>query len=191
MDNQYCVNSLFPTTVLYKDSEGLITESVLETSLSLLEQYADRPFHSPCISTVKTYASVLKLPQFKQIEQFISQAVGVFLDMHKINPAGLDFLDSWLNLYKPGSYQDLHTHHDSMISGVFYIKSAGAKDFIFQAPWHFQQPRMPDYTERDLTNSHNVEYNSVAGRVILFMSHAMHRTIPATEERISLSFNIG
>ena len=138
MDNQYSVNELFPTRVLYKDSEGLITDSVLAKSREILAQHPDQPFYGSCISTVNTCNQVLRLSEFGAIEQFISQAVAVFLDIHKINPKGLGFLDSWLNLYDVGGYQDLHNHHDSMISGVFYIKSAGEKDFVLQAPWHFQ-----------------------------------------------------
>ena len=191
MDQQYCVNELFPTRVVYKDNPGLVTESLVSASKQILNSHGEHPFHSPCISTVNTFSNVLDTLEFTAVKQYISQAVSVFLDIHKINPQGLTFLDSWLNLYNPGGYQDLHNHHDSMISGAFYIKSTGAKDFMFQAPYHFQQPRLPDYLVTDLSNSHNVSYDSVPGRVILFMSHALHRTLPATEERISLSFNIG
>ena len=191
MNNEYFVNELFPTRVVYKEQPELITSEVLTRSHSILKQYGDRPFYSPCNSTVNTYSQVLELPEFAQIKNFVSEAISVFLDVHKIDPAGLDFLDSWLNYYDVGGYQDLHNHHDSMISGVIYLESAGNKDFVFQAPWHFQQPKLPNYLEQTVGNSHNVEYNSSVGRVIIFMSHALHRTLPATAPRMSLSFNIG
>ena len=191
MNNQYCINHLFPTVVLYKDAPELITDSVLDKAREILNKHSDNPYCSPCNSTVRTFASVLELPEFVGIKRFLVELTGVFLDVHKINGANLNFLDSWLNHYSVGGYQDLHMHHDSMLSGVIYLESAGNKDFVLQAPWHFQQPKIPDYVEKNLDNSHNVEYNSPAGRAILFMSHALHRTMPATTSRISLSFNIG
>ena len=191
MNNQYCINHLFPTVVLYKDAPELVTDLVLKKAREILHDHADNPFYSPCNSTVKTFGQVLNLEEFAGIKQFISECVAVFLDVNKINASKLDFLDSWLNHYTVGGYQDLHMHHNSMLSGVVYLESSGDKDFVLQAPWHFQQPRLPDYLENNLNNSHNVEYNSNVGRAIIFMSHALHRTLPATASRISLSFNIG
>ena len=189
--DQYHVNELFPTRIVYKDKPMLITDTVLIKAREILDMHKDKPFYSPCNSTVKTYAQVLELPEFKEIKQFVSEVVSVFFNVHKIDPTGLNFLDSWLNHYTIGGYQDLHNHHDSMLSGVIYLESAGEKDFVLQAPWHFQQPKLPNYLEQTVDNSHNVDYTTPVGRAIIFMSHALHRTLPATESRISLSFNIG
>lgn len=191
MNNQYHINHLFPTVVMYKDMPHLVTDQVLARATEILNQHGSSPFYSPCRSTVNTFAQVLDLPEFVGIKNFLTEFAGVFLDVHKINSSKLDFLDSWLNHYAVGGYQDLHMHHDSMLSGVFYLESAGNKDFVLQAPWHFQQPKLPDYRENTLDNSHNVEFNSPVGRAIFFMSHALHRTLPATASRVSLSFNIG
>jgi hypothetical protein len=191
MNNQYYVNDLFPTRVLYKDTLDLITPAVLQKAKEILAQYKNSPFHSSCSSTVNTFSNVLDLPEFIEIKQFLSECASVFLDIHKIDSEQLNFLDSWLNHYDVGGYQDLHMHHDSMVSGVFYLESLGNKDFVLQAPWHFQQPKIPNYIEQTLDNSHNAEFDSVPGRAIFFMSHALHRTAPATASRISLSFNIG
>lgn len=191
MNNQFYVNELFPTRVMYKDAPELITPRVIQKAKEILTLYQDYPFNGPCNSTVKTLSNVLELPDFAEIKQFLLGCASVFLDLHKINGSRLGFVDSWLNQYDVGGYQDLHMHHDSMISGVIYLESSGNKDFILQAPWHFQQPKIPNYIEQTLDNAHNAEFNSVTGRAIFFMSHALHRTLPATSSRISLSFNIG
>jgi len=191
MNNNLYINELFPTVVLYKDFPELINKQLQKEARAITIKHGTKAFLCPCLSTVRTMTNVLEMPVFAGIKQAIIDTVSVYTDVLKINKEKLIFLDSWLNLYEQHQYQDLHNHHDSMISGVFYIKSSGVKDFILQAPWHFQQPKIPEYEENNLTNCHNAEYNSVEGRVILFMSHALHRTLPATEERISLSFNIG
>jgi uncharacterized protein (TIGR02466 family) len=132
----------------------------------------------------------LILDLFKDIKRAISNTIGAYCERVKIQTENLKFSGSWLNRYEEHGYQDLHTHADSVLSGVFYLKSAGEKDLIFQAPWHFFQPCQPEYTEQNLDNCHNVEYASVEGRCFIFPSHLMHRTLPATTERMSLSFNI-
>jgi hypothetical protein len=190
MSNQYSINQIFPTTILYKDSD-LVDQELVRISKNLINLHATKPFYSNCYSTVSTFSQVLEEPGFERLSKFLFDLVAVFLDVQKINGDNLRFLDSWLNLYEPGGYQDLHNHHDSMLSGVFWLQSSGEKDFIVQAPWHFHQPKIPKYTELNLSNSHNIEYNSIPGRGMIFMSHTLHRTLPTSVERMSLSFNIG
>jgi len=189
MNNVYC-DVLFPTFVMYTENKELITEDILNKSKELIREYGKKPFYSPCYSTVSTMGSVLELDLFKDIKRAISNTIGAYCERVKIQTENLKFSGSWVNLYEQHGYQDLHTHADSVLSGVFYLKSAGEKDLIFQAPWHFFQPCQPEYIEQNLDNCHNVEYASVEGRCFIFPSHLMHRTLPATAERMSLSFNI-
>lgn len=189
MNSVFC-DVLFPTFVIYTENRQLITENILNESRKLIQKYGNNPFHSPCISTVKTKGDILELNSFSRIREAITAAIGAYCQRVKVKTDGLKFSGSWLNLYNKGGYQDLHTHSDSLLSGVFYLKSSGNKDLMFQAPWHFFQPSQPEYNEMNLENCHNVDYASEEGRCFIFPSHLMHRTLPATEERISLSFNI-
>lgn len=189
-NNFVYADSLFPTFVMYVDNKDLISKDILEQSRSILQKDGNKPFYSPCLSTVATNGSILELMIFKEIKTFISNCVGFYCDHTKIKKDNLRFSCSWLNSYNKGDYQDLHAHSDSILSGVFYLKSAEKKDLIFQAPWHFFQATCPEYTEININNCHNAEYPSVEGRCYVFPSHLMHRTLPATSERISLSFNV-
>ena len=190
MNNEYSELKLFPSYVMYRES-NLVTESLIETSKQILDNNKDKPFYGSCISTVNTKSDVLELKEFSGIKQFLCDLIYVYCEQISIDCSKLNIMDSWLNLYAENGYQDLHNHHDSMISGVFWLKSEGDKDFVFQAPWHFMQPKLPRYTEMSLNNCHNVEINSSVGRGMVFMSHMLHRTLPAKSERISLSFNVG
>ena len=189
MNKQIFLDQLFPTSVLYADSY-LITEQLIKLSKELIDQHATSPFYSPCKSTVNTFGDVLSLSEFKQIKDFASLIVNSFMEYKQIDSSKLKFTCSWLNYYDVGGYQDLHSHSDSMLSGVIWLQSDGAKDFIFQSPWHFMQPIMPNYIKNTDDNSHNSEYSSIPGRCMVFMSNALHRTLPATSPRISLSFNV-
>jgi uncharacterized protein (TIGR02466 family) len=181
---------VFPSLVVYTENKELITPEIEEYSKKIIEQHSEKPFFSECLSTVNKFGAVLELPEFAKIKQAVVDAVGGYCQMNKIKTDRLRFTCSWLNLYNQHGYQDLHSHPDSMISGVIYIKSAGESDFVFQAPWHFFQPSMPEYIEENLENCHNIRYESKVGRCLIFPSHLMHRTLPATSERISLSFNV-
>lgn len=183
--------TLFPCQVMYREQTDLVTEDLLSFSRIILKDNVDTPFFSKCISTVRTKSDILELPEFADIRQFLGNLVYVYCEQMKIDYSKLRITDSWLNLYEEGGYQDLHNHHDSMLSGVFWLKSSEEKDFSFQAPYHFMQPKLPNYTEHNLNNCHNVEINSIVGRGMVFMSHMLHRTLPTKTERISLSFNVG
>ena len=189
MINAYC-DVLFPTFVIYTENRELVTESVCNKSRELITKYGDNPFYSSCKSTVKNMGSVLELEDFSEIKKAITTTIGAYCERVKMKTEGLKFSGSWINSYEENGYQDLHTHSNSLLSGVFYLKSSGNKDLIFQAPWHFFQPSKPEYVETNLENCHNVEYASVEGRCFIFPSHLMHRTLPAKSERISLSFNV-
>lgn len=181
---------LFPSFVLYADINTSISKQIIEQSRVILKKQGNKPFYSPCLSTVTTNGSILELDFFAEIKTFISNTIGAYCDQIKIKKDNLKFSCSWLNLYNKNEYQDLHAHNDSLLSGVFYLKSAGKKDLIFQAPWHFFQATCPEYTEVNINNCHNAEYPSIEGRCYIFPSHLMHRTLPAISERISLSFNV-
>ena len=185
----YC-DMLFPTFVVYNDNDDIINDSTVNFARELVKKNLDKPFHSPCYSTVNKLGNVLDYKEFSIIKERIVFCLGAYLQRNKIKRENLKFSCSWINLYEQHGYQDLHNHNGSMISGVFYLKSDGNKDLIFQSPSHFFQPLAPNYEEINSENCSNIEYESKVGRCFIFPSHLMHRTLPATSERISLSFNV-
>jgi uncharacterized protein (TIGR02466 family) len=189
-NNTFGMDRLFPSTVIYKNFTIANHSQIVDLSKQLVTKYDDRPFYSPCRSTVKTKSDILEMPEFLDIQDQIMTVISAYVVEHKIDIGRLKLTDSWINYYDIHGYQDLHHHPGSVLSGVYYIKSAGLRDFSFQAPWHFHQGVFPDYLERSFENSHNIEYESIEGRCMVWMSHLMHRTYPATQERISISFNV-
>lgn len=187
--NEYSIDTLFPTTVLLKDFENP-SQELLEFSKNFVDKNGNNPFYSPCKSTVHTKINVLELPEFSAVKTQIVEMIKTYCDIKKISTENLAIVDSWLNVYDVNGYQDLHHHPDSMISGVYYLEGTEAKDFIFQAPWYFSQPIFPNFIESNLNNCYNVEYESLTGRCMLFMSNLQHRTLPAIKQKISLSFNV-
>ena len=189
-NDTFMMDRLFSSKVIYKDFIVPNRDKTINLSKQIVNQYDDQPFYSPCRSTVKTKSDILEMPEFQKIQDQIMSVISAYVSDHKIDIDRLTLKESWLNYYDVHGYQDLHHHPGSVLSGVYYIKSLGNKDFSFQAPWHFHQGMYPNYTEQNLENAHNIDYDSKEGRCMVWMSHLMHRTKPATSERISLSFNV-
>ncbi len=104
---------------------------------------------------------------------------------------------AWININGPGAYNILHSHPNSHLSGVMWIKAPKNCGVIsFDNPNGHQT-----YTE---INSYNQEFNDqffihhsywlppIEGRMIIFPSHLQHevRENNSNEDRISVSFNI-
>ena len=104
---------------------------------------------------------------------------------------------AWININGPGAYNILHSHPNSHLSGVMWIKAPKDCGVI-----SFDNPNgHSTYTE---INSYNQEFNDqffihhsywlppIEGRMIIFPSHLQHevRENNSNEDRISVSFNI-
>lgn len=190
MPENYYFDTLFPSTVVYKDHQIENKSVLIDLSKRIIGDYGKTSFYSPCYTTVDTKVDLLDMPEFSEVRSQIVDTIGAFCQSTKLSKKNLRFTGSWLNLYDPGGYQDLHHHSHSTISGIYYLDSGGHKDLIFQAPWHFFQAIEADVTENNAVNCHNIEYESLPGRCYVFMSHLMHRTLPARSQRISISFNV-
>lgn len=189
MNDTCYIEALFPTLICYKDF-GKPDKKIINYVKDIALKHKDNPFDVPCYSTVQTYNEIIKDAQLEQIKKNILHVIGAFCAARKLETKDLELFESWANLYEKDGYQDLHHHHGSLISGVYYLKSEGKKDLVFQDPSHFFIPDIPRFSELNINNASKVKYNTYEGRCIVFMSSLMHRTIPATQERLSISFNV-
>ena len=104
---------------------------------------------------------------------------------------------AWININSPGSYNVKHTHPNSHLSGVMWIKAPkDSGNIVFDNPNGHQT-----HTE---INSYNQEFKDqffvhhaywlppLEGRMIIFPSHLQHEVeeIKSNEDRISVSFNV-
>ena len=107
----------------------------------------------------------------------------------------------WINISKSGSYNVLHSHHKSIFSGCFYIKTPeNCGSIRFENPiaqlmssylhyWDFI-----DTNRLDVNNQLSPEgriFNAKENLLILFPSWILHQveTNLSDEDRISIAFN--
>ena len=133
--------------------------------------------------------------KLKNIRQFCEQQLEIYVEQI-INPKQeLDFYitQSWLNVTKPGGFHHEHSHQNSIISGVFYLKTEETDKISFIDPNGKLKDLINfDKKEFNLWNSTDWSFESVTNELILFPSWLVHFVQPnrfATKDRISLSFN--
>lgn len=105
----------------------------------------------------------------------------------------------WININRNGSYNRLHTHPGSDLSGVFWIKTpkhgdSGSLQFI--SPYEFLDYKLMQICSPELKKSLTYypasQFFPTPGTIMLFPARLMHevRTNHTREDRISASFNI-
>ena len=104
------------------------------------------------------------------------------------NEVSLRITQSWLNYCQSGQWHHKHSHPNSFISGVLYIKAARERDRINFYRDGYQQIKLPT-DNWNLHNSDSWWFEVGAGDLMLFPSQLPHMVETVQQERVSLSFN--
>jgi hypothetical protein len=175
MSESAIITPLFPTVVYHKDNSNLITKELKELSKELCHQHGRHSFITKCLTTVDTFDRILELPEFLNIRNYVVQGISDYIRFMSFDSTKTYKLSgSWLNYYEPGYLQEPHIHHDSMMSGVLYITGSNQKDFYFRSPNLNTQPSLPFIENQTEFNQTDCRYESIDGRLILFMSGSLH-----------------
>ena len=147
------------------------------------------------VGNFKTLNSYIFDSKLKKIKQFCEQQLKIYVK-EVINPKEeLDFYitQSWLNITRPGEYHHIHSHANSIISGVFYISTEEDDKITFTDP-NIKVKELIKFEQEEYNpfNSTTWFFPSVTNELLLFPSWLTHRVDvnkKATTNRISLSFN--
>jgi len=187
------IKLLFPTVIYENYDSTLIDSDLIKFSKNICLKHGKKNFITNCLSTLelKEYENILELKEFCNIKSYIIENIFNYFDFMKFKTdINYQFTSSWLNYYHPGDYQELHIHHNNMISGVFYLIANNEKDFYFRSQLFHQQPILP-YNQKDNEyNQYSENIETFGGKLLLFMSGYLHGTLPSKQERMSISFNI-
>ena len=100
----------------------------------------------------------------------------------------------WLNINPPGSYNELHNHQDSVLSGVYYIDANEQQGNIQFERSDNAEYHLPEYMEKiTYFNATRATYAAKSGALYIFPSWLKHHVQgnQSNTDRISLSFNYG
>ena len=130
--------------------------------------------------------NVLDLPEWKLLKDVVQTELDLIVrDFYKldISKVKLVITQSWLNVNNDGEHQPIHTHTNSMLSGVTYLNTS-EEDGIRFTDDKFN-------TRMSLIPIPKIKQPVEKGDIILFDSQLPHSVDGAKrkEKRVSLAFN--
>ena len=177
--------SIFPTTIgKFELGRDFSTEE-----LAFVDS---QPTHKNMGNYTSDNRYVLRDDTLKSLTAFIDASVAEYLrsiyaPKHDVS---MRVTQSWLNYTKPGEFHHKHTHPNSFISGVLYVKAKKESDKIYFYRDGYQQIKLAT-DNWSLHNSESWWFEVGAGDLMIFPSSLTHMVEPVQGEdtRISLSFN--
>jgi uncharacterized protein (TIGR02466 family) len=135
---------------------------------------------------------VLSAPQMRDIRRVIEEHLAQYLRtvFNTSNQVQLQITQSWLTLAGKGQSHHVHTHPNSVVSGVLYINLAQQDGISFYRNedniWYELIKQQDNYF-----NASQYFVQSSVGDLLLFPSNVRHgvREVTSDVQRVSLSFN--
>lgn len=137
---------------------------------------------------------VLDKPVLADLRAMIQPYLDLYVEriISPRDPIELYITQSWFNLEKKGMYHHQHSHTNSLVSGVIYIKTQPGDCVQFYRDNH-RQILSIEGVSRGPFNSDICSVGVEAGELILFPSAIVHGVDPVDrdreEGRLSLAFN--
>ena len=130
--------------------------------------------------------NVLDLPDWKLLKDVIQTELDLILkDFYKLDLSNIKLVvtQSWLNVNNDSEYHPMHTHTNSMLSGIIYLNTS-EEDAIRFTDNKFN-------TRMSFVSIPNMVLPVKKGDIILFDSQLPHSVDAAKrkEKRVSLAFN--
>lgn len=143
--------------------------------------------------------NVLERPEFKHVHAIVMRELDVYTrQIFSVNKS-IEFYvtNSWVNVHRHGDQAGPHTHNNSLISGVLYLKAAeGSGDIVFHRDIRSLVPFPPaldlDMDSFNIYNCKSWGHKPTTNDICLFPSVVSHSVDPndSSEDRWSLAFNV-
>ena len=135
--------------------------------------------------------NILDELELKNIKKFILENLNFYL-RKVISPISKDnelyLTESWITKTNNSEHHHTHSHANSVISGVLYLKTINKDSITLYSP---HRPRIDISRDNKTKDYNNLEVLVRKGDLILFPSTLMHsvKTNVTDDERVSLAFN--
>lgn len=146
-----------------------------------------------------TDKNVLDHPEFGDIRRIVMEEINLYAREILGVSENIEFYitNSWINVYRRGEQAGAHMHHNSLLSGVLYLKATDAGgDIVFHRDVQSLVPFPPaldlDMESFNIYNCKSWSYRPKTNDICLFPSVVSHSVEPndSDEPRWSLAFNV-
>ena len=196
MQINYEVLELFPTPVF---TTMIPLKFARITPWLFKQEMLSEEVDSPNYGERSKNSYILDEPESKELKGFILSLVDQYGKMLGYDYTSYRFGQSWLSYKHPGQHHTMHSHPNSLISGVFYFgeptsntpaikfhKLEGGMNVSYMSPKIIKDKRELKYAQKEFS----IEFTP--GLLLLFPSY-LHHSVPLnkTEKtRCSLAFNV-
>ena len=181
--------SIFPQCVTTANIDRPITED--EAAVFVRYKKSTKPTTNNIASTEKYILD--KEPALSGIKDFIMHNINYYVDNVLKPTVRPEFYitQSWLNWTHKEESHHLHLHHNSFLSGVFYVAAAQGEDSIIFTKLGESTFSLPT-EEVTMFTAPSFFVDVQTGDTVIFRSNIMHQVPPVEtdEVRISLAFNV-
>ena len=183
----------FPRSVYVADKLLLDELSTLENSCkNIIEGVGTLKNNMLSVnSTHKTNSNLYNHSEFKILkDEILKHSKNYLLEIGYSAEylENLKFTNMWCNVSKEHDFIFPHVHSNSLLSGVFYIKSSVPNKIKF-----FKDPSnmLAKPQEYNIFNYEYCDYDCLPGRLLLFLSDFLHgNERQESNEKIAVSFNL-
>jgi uncharacterized protein (TIGR02466 family) len=196
MQINYEVLELFPTPVF---ASQIPLEFSKVVPWLFKQEMLSEEVDSPNYGERSKNSYILDEPESKDLKDFILTLVNQYGKMLGYEYDSYRFGQSWVSYKHPGQHHTMHSHPNSLISGVFYFgeptdktpaikfhKLEGGFNVSYLSPKFVKDKRELKYSQKEFS----IEFTP--GLLLLFPSY-LHHSVPLNKTdktRCSLAFNI-
>jgi hypothetical protein len=181
------IYTIFPTPVM----KFKFHRKFNDNELAYVHKSEFKTYNNHSNTTSLEYYALDK-PDMKFIKKFCEECLDEYMKQI-VNPANnvkYKITQSWLNFSKTGESHHMHSHTNSIISGVFYFQADKSIDSIEFVNTEYKQFQI---IPKEVNDYNTLQYNFPVGiyDLILFPSN-VHHLVPENtgkDVRISLAFN--
>jgi len=188
----------FPTGIYHSDydSHNSLKECILShlrpKEIDPNEKYHSWGFWEKNVNRGLQDVFSIQHPEISKFKTWIENQVSEFSKSYGCENS-YEAVQSWINIYDRGDFQESHVHIGFDFSGIYFIQAPeDSGKVVFENPLNI-------YNMRPLTSKKTTDlytesaiYAPVEGRLILFRSNLRHGVFPHNnnEPRISIAFNL-
>jgi uncharacterized protein (TIGR02466 family) len=196
MQINYEVLELFPTPVF---ASQIPLEFSKVVPWLFKQEMLSEEVDSPNYGERSKNSYILDEPESKDLKNYILGLVNQYGKMLGYDYESYRFGQSWVSYKHPGQHHTMHSHPNSLISGVFYFgeptdktpaikfhKLEGGFNVSYLSPKFVKDKRELKYSQKEFS----IEFTP--GLLLLFPSY-LHHSVPLNKTdktRCSLAFNI-
>ena len=143
-----------------------------------------------------TREDILEYPEMENVKRFITNKVKLYLyDICGISDTMIpELVTSWVNLHKKNDWAQIHSHKNSVVSGVWYLSTTDESGnfIVYNNPNNTLFGNLLEFPKKENEfNSSKKSYTPQNGDLILFPSNLQHsvNSNKSYKERFSLAFN--